>query len=104
MQSQTSPTFCVLLAGGQGSRLHELTAMDCKPAVPKTPKPLEVVFLKFMQALNTERPSSHVEDDRGLVREFLFLNAKDWTMDLVINPRQVGSCRSLTDATEFVVD
>lgn len=34
MQSQTSPTFCVLLAGGQGSRLHELTAMDCKPAVP----------------------------------------------------------------------
>lgn len=28
--------FCVLLAGGQGSRLHELTREICKPAVPFT--------------------------------------------------------------------
>lgn len=27
-------TFCVLLAGGQGTRLHELTSRECKPAVP----------------------------------------------------------------------
>lgn len=29
-----SDTFTVLLAGGQGSRLHELTARECKPALP----------------------------------------------------------------------
>lgn len=27
-------TFTVLLAGGQGSRLHELTTRECKPALP----------------------------------------------------------------------
>ena len=27
-------TFCVLLAGGKGTRLHELTAVDSKPALP----------------------------------------------------------------------
>jgi glucose-1-phosphate adenylyltransferase len=27
-------TFCVLLAGGKGSRLHELTRAKCKPALP----------------------------------------------------------------------
>lgn len=26
-------TFCILLAGGQGTRLHELTMSECKPAV-----------------------------------------------------------------------
>lgn len=26
--------FCVLLAGGKGTRLHELTEVECKPAVP----------------------------------------------------------------------
>lgn len=29
-----SSVFTVLLAGGQGSRLHELTARECKPALP----------------------------------------------------------------------
>jgi glucose-1-phosphate adenylyltransferase len=29
-----SDTFTVLLAGGQGSRLHELTSRECKPALP----------------------------------------------------------------------
>lgn len=29
----TAPPFCILLAGGQGSRLHELTLTECKPAV-----------------------------------------------------------------------
>lgn len=29
----TAPPFCILLAGGKGSRLHELTLMECKPAV-----------------------------------------------------------------------
>ncbi|MGP3695787.1 sugar phosphate nucleotidyltransferase [Rhodobacter sp. NSM] len=29
-----SDTFTVLLAGGRGSRLHELTASQCKPALP----------------------------------------------------------------------
>lgn len=31
---RSTETFCVLLAGGQGTRLHELTATDCKPALP----------------------------------------------------------------------
>ena len=26
--------FCILLAGGQGTRLHELTSTECKPAMP----------------------------------------------------------------------
>ncbi|MEA5161452.1 sugar phosphate nucleotidyltransferase [Cereibacter johrii] len=29
-----SATFTVLLAGGRGSRLHELTSRECKPALP----------------------------------------------------------------------
>jgi glucose-1-phosphate adenylyltransferase len=29
-----SPTVAVVLAGGQGTRLHELTQRDCKPALP----------------------------------------------------------------------
>ncbi len=30
----STKTFCVLLAGGKGTRLHELTAADSKPALP----------------------------------------------------------------------
>ena len=26
--------FCLLLAGGKGTRLHELTVSECKPALP----------------------------------------------------------------------
>lgn len=29
-----NPTVAVVLAGGQGTRLHELTARECKPALP----------------------------------------------------------------------
>lgn len=29
-----SRTFAILLAGGRGTRLHELTAAECKPAIP----------------------------------------------------------------------
>lgn len=29
-----SNTFCLLLAGGKGTRLHELTRAECKPALP----------------------------------------------------------------------
>lgn len=31
--TSASAPFCILLAGGQGSRLHELTQTECKPAV-----------------------------------------------------------------------
>jgi glucose-1-phosphate adenylyltransferase len=30
----TSGTLAVIMAGGRGERLHDLTAMRCKPAVP----------------------------------------------------------------------
>lgn len=30
----TADAFCILLAGGQGTRFHELTLSECKPAMP----------------------------------------------------------------------
>jgi glucose-1-phosphate adenylyltransferase len=58
-RSALSRTMTVLLAGGQGSRLHELTARICKPALPlfSTYKgPLRMVDFTMANAVRSGLP------------------------------------------------
>ena len=58
----------------------------------------------MLEQVEVLRVISDVESNVWLVREFLLLNAEDWSVHLVIDPWQVGSGWSLTHTTEFVVN
>jgi hypothetical protein len=48
--------------------------------------------------------TSDVKEDGRLIGEDLLLNAEDGAVDLVVDVRQVTGSRSLTHATELIVD
>ena len=46
---------------------------------------------------------SDVKPDRGLIGEFLFLDAESSSVSLIVNVRQVTGSGSLTDTAEFII-
>ena len=54
--------------------------------------------------METSHARSNVQEDAWLVGEHLLLNAKDWTVHLVVNVGQVTGGGTLSHTAELIVD